>query len=231
MAVAVLYLQVTYATVGCMTVLEKPRLRGWLHAGALPVALVAGFVLVALGPTVQARLAAAVYSITSALLFGVSATYHRGTLSPRVAEILRRFDHANIYLIIAGTYTPFALLALDGFARVLVLTVVWIGALAGVLFKVFWTGAPRWLSTALYIALGWVAAFVLPQLMAGAGAGALILIVIGGVLYTIGGIVYGLRRPDPSPRWFGFHEVFHALTVAAYVVQYIAVSSVVYSAV
>ncbi|MFI6482700.1 hemolysin III family protein [Nonomuraea sp. NPDC050663] len=210
-----------------MTVLEKPRLRGWLHAGALPAALVAGFVLVALGPTVEARLAATVYAITSGLLFGVSATYHRGRLSPRVAEILRRFDHANIYLIIAGTYTPFALLALDGPPRVLVLVVIWTGALAGVLFKVCWKGAPRWLSTALYIALGWVAAFVLPQLMDGAGVAALVLVIVGGVLYTAGGIVYGVRRPDPSPKWFGFHEVFHAFTVVAYIVQYVAVSMVV----
>ncbi|NUT43292.1 MAG: hemolysin III family protein [Thermoactinospora sp.] len=213
-----------------MTVLEKPRLRGWLHAGALPMALVAGFVLVALGPTVEARLAATVYAITSGLLFGVSATYHRGRLSPRVAEILRRFDHANIYLIIAGTYTPFALLALDGLPRVLVLAVIWTGALAGVLFKVCWKGAPRWLSTVLYIALGWVAAFVLPQLMDGAGVAALVLVIVGGVLYTAGGIVYGVRRPDPSPKWFGFHEVFHAFTVVAYIVQYVAVSFVVYSA-
>ncbi|WP_433243075.1 PAQR family membrane homeostasis protein TrhA [Streptosporangium sp. CA-135522] len=208
----------------------KPRLRGWLHAGTLPVALIAGFVLVALGPTLQARLAAAVYAITSGLLFGISATYHRGTLSPRLEEVLRRLDHANIYLIIAGTYTPFAILALDGAARVVVLGVIWAGAIAGVLFRVLWTGAPRWLSTALYIGLGWTAAFVLPQLLAGAGVVAVALVLVGGLLYTAGGVVYGLRRPDPSPRWFGFHEVFHALTVAAYLVQYVAVSLVVYAA-
>ncbi|GAA4236074.1 hemolysin III [Streptosporangium album] len=208
----------------------KPRLRGWLHAGALPVALTAGFVLVALGPTLQSRLAAAIYAVTSGLLFGISATYHRGTLSPRLEEVLRRLDHANIYLIIAGTYTPFAMLALDGPARTAVLCVIWAGAVAGVLFRVLWTGAPRWLSTALYIGLGWTAVFVLPQLMEGAGPVAVTLIFVGGLFYTAGGIVYGLRRPDPSPRWFGFHEVFHALTVAAYVVQYIAVSLVVYSA-
>ncbi|MBG0825108.1 hemolysin III family protein [Planomonospora sp. ID91781] len=208
----------------------KPRLRGWLHAGALPVTLVAGFVLVALGPTLQARLAAVIYAITSGLLFGISATYHRGTLSPRLEEVLRRLDHANIYLIIAGTYTPFALLALDGSARVVVLSVVWAGAIAGVLFRVLWTRAPRWLSTALYIALGWTAVFVLPQLAEGAGVAAVALIFVGGVLYTAGGVVYGLRRPDPSPRWFGFHEVFHAFTLAAYLVQYIAVSLVVYGA-
>ncbi|GII03947.1 PAQR family membrane homeostasis protein TrhA [Planobispora takensis] len=208
----------------------KPRLRGWLHAGALPVTLIAGFVLVALGPTLQARLASVVYAITSGLLFGISATYHRGTLSPRVEEVLRRLDHANIYLIIAGTYTPFALLALDGAARVVVLSVIWAGAIAGVLFRVLWTRAPRWLSTALYIALGWTAVFVLPQLMEGAGVAAVVLVIVGGVLYTAGGIVYGLRRPDPSPRWFGFHEVFHAFTLAAYLVQYVAVSLVVYGA-
>ncbi|GAA3425458.1 PAQR family membrane homeostasis protein TrhA [Streptosporangium sandarakinum] len=208
----------------------KPRLRGWLHAGALPVAIIAGYVLVALGPTLQARLAAAVYAITSGLLFGVSATYHRGTLSPRLEGVLRRLDHANIYLIIAGTYTPFALLALDGPARVVVLAVIWTGAVAGVLFRVLWISAPRLLSTALYIALGWTAVFVLPQLLSGAGVAAVALVIAGGVLYTAGGVVYGLRRPDPSPRWFGFHEVFHAFTVAAYVVQYVAVSLVVYGA-
>jgi hemolysin III len=206
----------------------KPRLRGWLHAGALPIALLAGFVLVALGTTVQARVAAAIYAVTSILLFGVSALYHRGTPGPRAAEVLRRLDHANIYLIIAGTYTPFALLALHGTARVVVLAVIWSGALAGVLFRVLWIHAPRLLYTALYIALGWAAIFVLPQLVAGAGIAAVVLVIVGGLLYSAGGVVYGLRRPDPSPRWFGFHEVFHALTLAAYVIQYVAVSIVVY---
>ncbi|GAA2267349.1 hemolysin III family protein [Nonomuraea roseoviolacea subsp. roseoviolacea] len=211
------------------TVAVKPRLRGWLHTGALPVTLVAGFVLVALGPTLQARLASAIYAITSGLLFGVSATYHRGTLGPRLAEVLRRFDHANIYLIIAGTYTPFALLALGGAARIAVLSVIWGGALAGVVFRVCWIGAPRWLYTVLYLALGWTAIFVMPQLLEGAGVAAVVLVAVGGLLYSAGAIVYGLRRPDPSPRWFGFHEVFHACTIAAYLVQYVAVSIVVYS--
>ena len=191
--------------------------------------LVAGFALVALGPTLQARLASAIYAITSGLLFGISATYHRGTLGPRLAEVLRRFDHANIYLIIAGTYTPFALLALDGAARVAVLAVIWGGALSGVLFRVFWMSAPRWLYTLLYLALGWTAIFVMPQLLQGAGVVAVVLVAVGGAFYTAGAIVYGLRRPDPSPGWFGYHEVFHAFTVAAYVVQYIAVSIVVYA--
>ncbi|MCT9930905.1 hemolysin III family protein [Planotetraspora sp. A-T 1434] len=208
----------------------KPKLRGWLHAGAVPATLLGGFLLVALGPTLQARLASVVYAITSGLLFGVSAAYHRGRLSPRVAEVLRRLDHANIYLVIAGTYTPFAVLALDGIARVAVLSVIWTGALAGVLFRVLWLRAPRWLYTALYLGLGWTAVFVMPQLFSGAGLAAGILVLVGGLLYSAGAVVYGLRRPDPSPRWFGFHEVFHAFTLAAYVVQYVAVSLVVYAA-
>ncbi|SEG83548.1 hemolysin III [Thermomonospora echinospora] len=208
----------------------KPKLRGWLHLGTFPLAVVAGLLLVALGPTLSARLCAAVYAMTSAVLFGVSAAYHRGRWSQRVAERLRRFDHANIYLIIAGTYTPFAYLILEGGARVVVLSVVWGGAVAGVLFRVLWVGAPRWLYTALYIGLGWVAAFFVPQFLEGTGVLVAVLVILGGVLYSAGGLVYGLRRPDPSPRWFGFHEVFHALTVAAYVLQYIAVSVVVYRA-
>ena len=191
--------------------------------------LVAGILLVALGPTLQARLASAIYAITSALLFGISATYHRGTLGPRLAAWLRRLDHANIYLIIAGTYTPFALLALDGAAQVAVLAVTWGGALAGVAFRMLWMGAPRWLYTVLYLALGWAAIFVMPQLLEGAGPAAVVLVAVGGVFYSAGAVVYGLRRPDPSPRWFGYHEVFHAFTLAAYLMQYIAVSIVVYS--
>jgi hemolysin III len=209
---------------------QVPRLRGVLHAGAFPVAIAAGGVLIALAPTATARFAAAVYAVTSALLFGVSAAYHRGHFSGRARDVLHRLDHANIYLIIAGTYTPFALLALRGDARTAVLAVIWAGAAAGVAFRVLWLSAPRWLYTLLYIVLGWTAVFVLPQLLRGAGAAALVLLLAGGVLYSLGGLVYGLRRPDPYPGWFGFHEVFHALTVAAYITQYVAVSLVVYRA-
>jgi hemolysin III len=216
---------------GDMAQSVKPRLRGWLHLGTFPAALVAGLVLVTLGPTLAARLAAAVYALTSALLFGISALYHRGHWSDRSEAVLRRFDHANIYLIIAGTYTPFALLALHGTVRTAVLAVIWTGAAAGVLFRILWVRAPRWLYTALYVGLGWVAAAFMPQLLHGAGVVAVVLVCVGGLLYSMGGLVYGLRRPDPSPRWFGFHEVFHAFTVAAYVAQYIAVSFVVYRAV
>jgi hemolysin III len=206
----------------------KPKLRGWLHLGAFPTVMVAGFVLVAFGPTLQSRIGAAIYALTSGLLFGVSAAYHRSDLGPRAHEALRRLDHANIYLIIAGTYTPFALLALDGTLRVAILAGIWAGALAGAVFQTVWISAPRWLSTALYIGLGWVAVLALPQFFSGAGIAATILIIIGGALYSAGGVIYALKRPDPSPLWFGFHEVFHAFTLAAYLAQYLAVWLVVY---
>ncbi|MGL5857741.1 MAG: PAQR family membrane homeostasis protein TrhA [Angustibacter sp.] len=207
----------------------KPKLRGWLHAGTFPLALAAGIVLIALAPSTLGRVTAAVYALTAALLFGTSAVYHRGSWSPRVQRLLKRLDHSNIFLIIAGTYTPFAALLLsEGKARMLLL-VVWAGALGGVLFRVFWVGAPRWLYTPVYLALGWVAVLYLPDFLRQGGVTVLTLVIVGGVLYTVGGVVYGLKRPDPSPRWFGFHEIFHACTVAAFVVHYIAVSFAVYT--
>jgi hemolysin III len=207
----------------------KPRLRGWLHAGTFPVAVVAGIVLICVAPTTAGRVTASVYTATAALLFGTSAVYHRGTWSPRAQRLLKRLDHSNIFLIIAGTYTPFAALLLSpGRARTLLL-VVWVGALAGVLFRVLWVGAPRWLYTPVYIALGWVAVLYLPDFLRAGGAALLTLVVVGGLLYTAGGIVYGLKRPNPSPRWFGFHEVFHALTVLAFAAHYVGVSLATYS--
>jgi len=208
----------------------KPRLRGWLHAGAFPIALLAGLALTATAPTYAGRVSAAIYVAASALLFGVSALYHRTNLTQRATAALKRLDHANIYLIIAGTYTPIAVLALDGTARTALLAVIWTGAAAGVVFRVLWHGAPRWLYTALYIVLGWAAVFVTPQLAAGAGIAATVLIFTGGILYTAGGIVYALKRPNPSVRWFGFHEVFHAFTIAAYIAQFAAVALVIHSA-
>jgi hemolysin III len=208
----------------------KPRLRGWLHLGAFPAAILAGLALVATAPTLPGRLSAAVYVAASAALFGVSALYHRSRLSPRATTWLKRLDHANIYLIIAGTYTPIAILALEGAARATLLAVIWTGAAAGVAFRTLWVGAPRRLYTGLYIVLGWVAVFVMPQLAAGAGMAATVLIVAGGVLYTVGGVVYALKRPNPSVRWFGFHEVFHSFTLAAYAVQFTAVALVVHAA-
>ena len=205
----------------------KPRLRGALHALAFPAVLVAGLFLVASGPTLPARISSVVYVLTSVSLFGVSGWYHRANVSPRTAEVLRRLDHANIYLIIAGTYTPFAVLALDGAARLALLLIIWIGAAAGVVFRVLWIGAPRWLYTSLYVALGWTAVFFISQIVSGAGILASVFVFGGGLLYSLGGVVYGMKRPDPSPAWFGFHEVFHAFTIAAYVAQFTAVAIIV----
>jgi len=207
----------------------KPRLRGWLHAGVFPLSVAASIVLVCLAGTAEARIACAVYGVTAALLFGVSAVYHRGTWSPRAHAVLRRLDHANIFLIIAGTYTPFALLLLDGGRGRLLLWLVWAGALAGIGFRLFWSDAPRWLYTPVYIALGWAAVFFLPDFVSKGGVAVLVLLLVGGVLYSVGGLVYAAQRPDPSPRWFGFHEVFHSLTLAAYTVHYIAVSMTAYA--
>lgn len=207
----------------------KPRLRGWLHAGLFPVAVVAGIVLVVLSPTGKARAATAVFALTAALLFGVSAAYHRFTWSPRAQRVLMRLDHSNIFLIIAGTYTPFGALLLPSHHGRTLLWIVWVGAVLGVGFRVFWTDAPRWLYTPVYLALGWVAAFYVPEILDHGGVAVLVLLIVGGALYSVGGLVYAARRPNPSPRWFGFHEVFHACTLAAFVVHYIAISMVAYT--
>lgn len=201
----------------------KPRLRGWLHLAMAPLALLAGLVLVVVSDHLAARISAAVFTLCAVLLFGVSAVYHRGTWGPRMAGFLRRFDHSNIFLIIAGTYTPFALLLPADQGRTMLL-IVWIGAIAGVLFRVFWVGAPRWLYVPVYVALGWVAVFYLGPLLRGGGLLIIALVALGGVLYTLGALVYGIKRPDPSPRWFGYHEVFHSLTILAFVAHYAAAS-------
>ena len=215
----------------------KPKLRGWLHLGTAPLVLAAGIVLIALSPNGRAALGASVYTVAALLLFTVSAIYHRGNghWSPRVYNLLKRWDHANIMVMIAGSYTPFSLLLLQGTARWTLLTVVWTGAVGGVFFRIFWTDAPRWLYTPMYIALGWAAVFFIPQFIdgahrfsAGIAIAVLALVASGGVLYTLGGVVYGLKRPDPSPRWFGFHEVFHTFTVAAFACHYVAVSLATY---
>ncbi len=207
-----------------LTELMPPRLRGWLHAIAFPVVVLGGLTLVTLTPGLRARTGAAVFVASAALLFGVSALYHRGRWSPRAKAILARLDHANIFIAIAGTYTAFALSLLpDAQARTLLWT-IWLGAGAGVFLRVVWITAPRWLTTMTYIALGWVAIFYLGPLYQGGGPVILSLIAIGGVLYTVGAMVYGFKRPDPSPRWFGFHEVFHAFTIAAFGTHAVAVA-------
>ena len=211
-----------------------PRLRGLLHAGAFPAAAVAGAMLTALGPTQPARLAAAVYSLAGMAMFGASAAYHRSPLGSRRRRVLSRLDHVGILLVIAGTYTPLAVLALHGWTRVSVLAVIWTGAAGGAVARLIWRPAwrpaPRWLVASLFIALGWIAVFVVPQLLRGAGSLVVALVLAGGILYSLGAAVYARKWPDPAPRWFGFHEVFHAMTIAAYLTQYAAVSLVVYGA-
>ncbi len=207
----------------------KPKMRGWLHAGTFPLAVISGIVIVLLAPTLKAKVATAIFAVTAALLFGVSALYHRGHWSPRAVAILRRLDHANIFLIIAGTYTPFTLLLLDRTSAQILLTLVWAGALVGVAFRVLWLGAPRWLYVPVYVALGWAAAFWLPDFFARGNAAIVAMIVTGGVLYSAGAIIYATKKPNPSPRWFGFHEVFHAFTVAAFIAHYVGISMTVYS--
>ena len=206
----------------------KPRLRGWLHAGMFPAVIVAGVVLVALSDSPRARIACGIYVLTACLLFGISALYHRGNWGPRGEAVLRRLDHANIFLIIAGTYTPLTLLLLPDSTGKPLMWAVWAAATAGIAFRVFWVGAPRWLYTPCYIAMGWAAVFFLPDFMRAGGIAVLVLVIVGGLLYSAGGVIYGMKRPNPSPRWFGFHEVFHSLTLAAFIVHYVGISLVAY---
>ncbi len=204
----------------------KPRLRGASHQYAFVLALVAGTVLVA-GAETRARVAVAVYALSVAAMFGSSALYHRITWPPAWRRHLRRLDHAMIYALIAGTYTPFATLALTGSARVAVLVVVWTGSLAGVVLAFAWSNRPQWVEAALAVALGWIAVVVLPQLLEAVGLTAVGLALAGGVLYTAGSIVYARRRPDPVPAVFGYHELFHALVVIAAACHYAAIASFV----
>jgi hemolysin III len=206
----------------------KPKLRGWLHAGMFPAVLVAGVALIALTDSTRARVACSVYVLTACLLFGVSAVYHRGTWGPRGESVLRRLDHANIFLIIAGTYTPLTMLLLPNSSGRALLWAVWASAAAGIAFRVFWVGAPRWLYTPCYIAMGWAAVFFLPDFLRAGGIAVLVLVLVGGLLYSAGGVIYGLKRPNPSPRWFGFHEVFHSFTLVAFVVHFVGISLVAY---
>ncbi|WP_086662818.1 PAQR family membrane homeostasis protein TrhA [Lentzea kentuckyensis] len=211
----------------------RPRLRGWLHLWSFIASVATGATLIALAAsTVSARaaLATSVYGITVLGLFGVSALYHRVTWkSDRVRTWMKRLDHSMIFVFIAGTYTPFALLAMNPSTGSTVLWVVWIGALLGVTLKLAWPHAPRWLGVPIYIALGWVAVFVLPELLHHAGVAALVLLLVGGALYTVGAVFYATRWPNPWPQVFGYHEFFHAATVVAAICHYIAIWLAMYS--
>ena len=199
----------------------KPTWRGWIHAATFPVAIATGVVLIALANGALAKWAAAVYMASSLVLFGISALYHRINWSPKTKQIFRRLDHANIFLLIAGTYTPIALLALPLDKGLLLLIIVWGGALLGICFRVFWINAPRWLYVPLYLLLGWAAVIYMPDI-ARANVATLVLVIVGGVLYTVGAVVYAMKRPNPAPGKFGFHEIFHSLTVLAFLCHWTA---------
>ena len=202
----------------------RPRLRGVSHQYAFFVSVAFGALLVAAAPGAEERAAVTVFATSVAAMFGVSALYHRITWRPAVRRRMRRLDHAAIYLLIAGTYTPFGLLALSGAWRWTVLPIVWGGSLAAIVLKVAWVDGPKWISAGAAIVLGWVGVVALPELWDHAGASGVVLLVVGGLLYTAGAVVYASRRPDPVPSVFGYHEVFHALVIAAAACQYTAVA-------
>ena len=214
-------------TAGTSAPLLKPRMRGWLHFWSFVVSIVSGAVLVAVAAALVgagAALATAVYAVTILGLFGVSALYHRYTWrTPRARAIMKRLDHSMIFLFIAGTYTPVAALAMDPATARWVLTVVWGGALAGVVLKTAWPHAPSWLAVPIYMALGWVAVFVFPELLQNGGVAAFVLLLAGGALYTAGAVFYATKWPNPWPHTFGYHEFFHAATVLAALCHLVAV--------
>ena len=203
----------------------KPRLRGVSHQWAFFVSLVLGLALVLTAPGGRATTAAAIYSASVAGLFGTSALYHRVNWSSAGARAwMRRLDHSMIFVLIAGSYTPFALLVLHGTLATVILVAVWTGAAAGALMKLLWIDAPKWLVAGTYVLMGWVAVAAFPGMMRELGVGPTVLVAVGGILYTLGALVYALQRPDPAPKVFGYHEVFHALVIAAAALQYVVVA-------
>ncbi len=210
-----------------MAAVLKPRLRGVLHQYAFFAALAGGLVLVLSASTTLAALASGIYATALAGLFGVSALYHRVTWAPPARRRMRRLDHSMIFLLIAGTYTPMALLVLPPSTSTVLLAVVWGLALAGVALSLVWIGAPRGLTAALYVLLGWVVLGILPDMVSRLGVATLVLLALGGVSYTAGAAIYAVKRPNPVPRIFGYHEVFHALTIGAAALHFAAVASVV----
>ena len=208
--------------------IEKPRLRGVFHLWAFFIAIAAGVVLVALADGAKPRFAAWVYVTALAAMFGASALYHRYPFKSAARRVwARRLDHSTIFIFIAGTYTPFALLAFNGAISWIVLATVWSGVVLGLILNFFWLDAPKWVSVLAYIAVGWVGVVTIPQMFAGVGVPGSVLVIIGGALYMLGALTYALHWPNPFPATFGFHEVFHVLVVAAAAMQFVAVSIVV----
>jgi hemolysin III len=208
-------------------VADRPALRGWLHATAALPAAAAGALLAAHGGTTGRQVGLAIYGFSLTALFSVSAAFHRVRWSPAARRRMRRADHSTIFVAIAGTYTAVAAVALRGWARTAILLVVWLGATVGILLRQLWLDAPKWAVALPYVVVGWCAVIVLPQLWQGLGATSTLLVLAGGVCFSVGALVYARRRPDPWPRTFGYHEVFHALTVVGAVVQFTAIARVV----
>jgi hemolysin III len=205
--------------------LVKPRLRGVSHEWAFFVSLFFGAALILLAPTPRATLAAAIYAVSLSALFGTSALYHRVNWQrPDVRRWMRRLDHSMIFFLIAGTYTPFALLALHGTLATAILVVVWTGAIAGAIVEMIWIEHPKWVSVLIYMSLSWVAVVCFPSLWTSLGAGGAVLLIAGGALYTVGAVVYATQRPDPNPAIFGYHEVFHLFVIAAALAHFTAIA-------
>ena len=200
---------------------DRPTWRGWIHTGVLPFVVAAGILLIVFSDGWAAKTGAAIYFASSILLFGNSALYHRFRWKPFMKKLLKRIDHANIFLLIAGTYTPISISGLSSDKGSLLLILVWVIAFLGVGFRVFWISAPRWLYVPMYLGLGWIASLYVVDFFE-ANWVVMTLVIIGGVLYSIGAVIYGLKKPNPSPRHFGFHEIFHALTVAAFFCHWVA---------
>jgi len=203
----------------------KPRLRGWIHEGAFPVSILAGAILVLAASGGRERLALGIYAVSLSALLGTSALYHRVNWKrPTTRRWMRRLDHSMIFLLIAGTLTPFALLVLDGTLATAVLIAVWVGAAAGIVVELIWTDSPKWVHVSVYIVVGWIGVFAFPAIVANAGIGAGALIAAGGLLYTAGAVIYALQRPNPRPAVFGYHEIFHVLVVVAAAAHFAAIA-------
>jgi hemolysin III len=200
---------------------KKPSWRGWIHTGVLPIVIAGGIILIVLAHGAIPKVAASIFFASSFLLFGNSALYHRFNWKPKAKITLKRIDHANIFLLIAGSYTPMAILALPASKGLVLLVAVWIGAVLGIGFRIFWINAPRWLYVPLYVLLSWAAMFYVADFFA-FNAVAMSLILTGGICYTIGAVIYGIKKPNPIPGHFGFHEIFHALTVIAFICHWVA---------
>jgi len=209
--------------------MEKPKLRGIVHLVMSPLSLVAGLILITLANELRGRITLGIFTLTAVTLFTCSALYHRVAWNDKNKAIWRRIDHSNISILIAGTYTPFAVYLLQPNQTKTLLIVAWGGAILISLLRIFWLSAPRWLYVAGYISLGWAAVFYMPAFLNSGGIAIFVLILIGGVLYSAGGVIYALKKPNFSINWFGFHELFHAMTAAAFICHFIAAVLTVYS--